>query len=304
MTKKQFCKNLAVLGAALLAEGPGQRLNGLSDFVTLGLALLQEDESKLLVFVSEFVKRPNLLRWELLGRSAERRQKLDRAQRAQLDILGKHPDLFGPLRSRWDERLHTETISWALDPRTPNLRGRPLELFMRRIEALRKEQKERKEEGDSRELPFSTEKLGEITVRPEVSVPPYGRVDICVSTPELLLYVEAKVLSGEGESQLPNYLKAAKQYRGKRMSEVVFLTADPEQEPSVSVPHLTFRHLLADWLPIAVEGSSGEHEYLSSYLASVARLVGVGAPGDFDDWGFSARRGALDLLESSIVRTA
>lgn len=290
MDQKKFCNELADLGLKLKAEGRDARKQGLADFAELGLNLLAEDETSLASFVTQFVEHPNRLRWELLGQSALRRSQLSSKQRRQLDILGWTPDLLEPLRSRFDERSHTEVLAWLLDPRTNGLEGRPLEVLVERINGLRRER------GDTEELPFDRASLKDTTVLPEVTFTPHGRVDVAVSAPAMLLLIEVKVFAAERRSQLPDYQKAAAQYGKGRGSQVAFLTADPDQEPSIDVPHLTFRDLLVDWLPIAAEGDSGAHLYLGRYLSSVARLLGIAHPGDFDDWTFSARRRALDLI--------
>lgn len=290
MDQKMFCNELADLGLNLKAEGLDARKRGLAEFAELGLKLQVEDEVSLASFVTHFVEHPNRLRWELLGQSALRRSQLSSKQRRQLDILGWTPDLLEPLRSRFDERSHTEVLAWLLDPRTNGLEGRPLDVLVERMNGLRRER------GETEDLPFDRTSLKDTTVLPEVTFAPFGRVDVSVATPAMLLLIEVKVFATERKSQLPDYQKAATQYGKKRVSQVGFLTADPDQEPSVDVPHLTFRDLLVDWLPIAAEGDSGAHLYLGRYLSSVARLLGIAHPGDFDDWSFSARARALDLI--------
>jgi len=264
----------------------------LEPLVRLGQALLGADARLLRAFVEYFVDDPNRLRWQLLGQSALRRRQLSPIQRRALDIMGHAPDLLGPMRGRFDERLHTEVIAWALNPRTEALGGRPLKRLLLRVNLLRAAL------GIDEPLPLS---VATAVVTSELTIGQYGRVDICVESDAMLVLVEAKVLAAEGESQLPNYIKAAQHRAAGRPWSVVFLTANAEQKPSVDdIPHLTLRELLADWLPVAAGGMSSDHEYLCAYLASVARVVKVGSAGDFDDWDFYARRRALDLLESGV----
>jgi PD-(D/E)XK nuclease superfamily len=314
VSRQDFCDKLAALGARLLNPlDKGRRLS-LEAFVVLGEAFVRVDKKTIDVesvialgerllfadkralkdFVDTFVATPNALRWKLLGQSALRRKRLGPAQRRALDTLGRSPDLLGPARGRFDERLHTEVIAWAVDPRRRHLGGRPLIALMRRLELLRSKL------GHDNPLPFATPVPPTTVVTPELLIHPYGRVDICVESDAMLLLIEAKILAAEGKSQLTRYRSAAAQRARGRPWAVLFLTSDGEQKPSVAVPHMTLRELLADWLPVAADGESGEHDYLRSYLASIARVVDVGAPGDFDDWDFYTRRRALDLLDMGI----
>lgn len=286
---------LAELGSRIMRESGGGRLD-LGPLVDFGLRLLSEDDAGLRDFRDHFVNTPNALRWELLGRTAWARRQLPAEARAQLDVLGLNPDLLGPLRRRHDERLLTESLAWVLGRSSHGFGGQPLAAFVRRVLA------ETRGPQLSPTVQWSPAELNAMTVTPELSLPPYGRVDLAVEGERFLILVEAKVHSAEGTDQLGRYSRALSAHQRGRHGFLVFLTVDPDQAPSRAVPHLTFRHILRDFLPIAVQGNSSAHLYLRAYLATLARLYDLGAPGEFDLWDFAARSRALAFVRSEDER--
>jgi hypothetical protein len=271
----------------------GQRLD-LRPLVALGHHLQREDEADLITFRDGIALHPDRLRHQWLGKTALGRQKLSPARRAMLDVLGLSLDLFEPSRSRFDERMHTETMAWFL-----NLRGTVgdhlRDAFLRIVVAG---------EPEHGQEPPTLEELcpGPWRAVPERTVPPYGRVDVWLeSTPPgstgWVVAVEAKVGAGERDGQVRDYHLAQGTYAAGRRWLVVFLTVAPGQQASGPCLHVTFRGLLRAWLPVAVGGTSSTYDHLRLYLATLARLCGIGQPGEFDDWGFAARGHALDLVE-------
>lgn len=286
-----FVARMVALGHQLR----GQRLD-LRPLVALGHHLQREDEADLITFRDGIALHPDRLRYLWLGRTALGRRKLSPARRAMLDVLGLSPDLFEPSRSRFDERMHTETMAWFL-----NLRGTVgdhlRDAFLRIVVAG---------EPEHGQEPPTLEELcpGPWRAVPERTVPPYGRVDVWLeSTPPgstgWVVAVEAKVGAGEGKEQVQRYNDARAAYAAGRSWLVVFLTVDVGEPASGPCLRVAFRDLLRAWLPVAVSGDSSTHDHLRHYLATLARLCGVGQPGDFDDWGFAVRRGAIDLVEQA-----
>jgi hypothetical protein len=228
------------------------------------------------------------LRARWLGETALRYQRLPPHKRVAIGVLGAVPDLLAPAGRRYDELLHTNTIAWVLGRTTFRVEAR--RRFLKAVE-----------EGIPRNdaAPFSAatfDAQGAIAIA-ERSVGRFGRVDVWLETPAHVIAIEGKILAQEGKDQVPRYNDARRLFPGKASWTVVFLTVDLDQEPSGPALHLTFTDLLRAWLPLAAAGDTGEHRHLGLYLASVARLCGIGASGGFDTWTFTERRKALDLLQ-------
>lgn len=297
MTRSEIIQNLIEYGVELLAarEADPRRRDFIERVADLGEAILQAQERHLRVFEEEFLSNPDRLRWELLGRTALDRKQLVPKQLRQLDILGIEPDLLSPLRRLRKETSHTNALSWALDPVNRWLGHEPLETFLRRVDLLRTEQSNEEEITEI----WSHNELVSAEVRAEHHLAGYGRADLSISLPRAFILVEVKIDAEERPDQISDYHAAAAAFvqGSAKVPLVVFLTADPDAEPSRPTPHLTFEQLLRDWLPVAAEMDTAEHRYLGSYLASVARVVDVGEAGTFDDWNFARRRRAIDFIK-------
>jgi hypothetical protein len=279
-------RTLVALGHALRP-----RPLDLSPMVTLGRALIQEEEQPLLRFLTSFAERPDWHRAYWLGQTALARSRLPPIQRRGIDILGADPDLFGPSGDRHDEVTHTKTITWALQ--------RP-ELALGCREALFKllEARGRPHHGAVRYERAGLDPSA-FTARSEVVLEGYGRVDVWLESQSEVVVIEAKLMAGEGADQTHRYQQAeAKFSRGRRWT-VVFLTLDEEQEPEGASVQLSFRGLLAAWLPVAAGGTTTAHEHLARYLATLGRITGAGRAGSFDDWTFTERRLAVELVTGS-----
>jgi hypothetical protein len=269
----------------------------IAGLVTLGEEILAAKEQHLQNFVTDFVEQPNRFRWELLGKTALDRKQLSPQELRQLDVLGLEPDLLTPLHRLRRELSHTRALSWALAPGHRWLGYAPLQAFLQRLDLLRTTP------GDEEDLVelWSRDELAHASVQAEHYLGAGGvRADISIDLPRAFILVEVKIDAQERLDQIGDYRTvAAAQVEGTtKVPLVVFLTANPDIEPSRPTPHLTFEQLLRDWLPVATTMDTHEHRYLRAYLASVARVVDVGAAGSFDDWDFARRRRAIDFIKT------
>lgn len=57
-----------------------------------------------------------------------------------------------------------------------------------------------------------------------------SRIDIVIDGRDFLLFIEAKIDAGEGESQIPRYKKIIETYAGKREYGLIFLTPDGRKD--------------------------------------------------------------------------
>ena len=299
MTLAEFVDRLVRLGGELFApdeSATAARRYFVEGFAELGRTIVAGRRAALDRFEQDFMLDPLRFRYELLGRTALRKQDLKASKALQLDVLGAHPDLLAPLHRLRRETSHTRVLAWALG-KHHFMEARPLERFLERVGSRL----------DELELfdtpPWSAADVTSAIVTAERHLPGYGRVDLSIELPSALVLVEVKVDAQQRPQQLTDYKHAAEELAtsSKKAPVVALLTADPEEEPAILCPHLTFQQLLRDWLAIAAEGHSTEHAYLAAYLSSVARIVEVGDSGRFDDWDFAVRGRALSFIENEDV---
>jgi hypothetical protein len=99
---------------------------------------------------------------------------------------------------------------------------------------------------------FMPEEVKVATIRTQVTIP-HGRIDIEISCPGCLVYVEAKVESGLGWKQLERYksdLEEAKAGKGIARTALVFLTKYLEELDARFDPPVRWHHIgewLSDW---------------------------------------------------------
>jgi hypothetical protein len=263
------------------------RLN-LTPLLALGRELLADRDRGLTHFVDRVYTKSDEFRERWMGQTALRFHRLSEARRREIRIIGASTDLLGPSGRRYDERLHTATIAWAMSHAVP-FRETAIRAFVTAVKAgvLR---------GAASPLDDSALDVSSVTTIPERSVGGFGRVDVWLETQSHVIAVEAKLLAAEGNDQIPRYNQARGLLPPKDHWTVVFLTVTADQEPTGDAIQITFADLLRAWLPVAASGDSTEHQHFGLYLASVARICGIGQPGTFDDWNFSERRAALDLI--------
>lgn len=281
-----FYTDFAALGRRLRAEVKRGALVDLSPVVDLGRRLHLEEEADLIRFRDRVIRHPDRLLAYWIGRTALERRRLSQSQRAMLDVLGRSPDMLEPSKKRWDELSHTQSIAWFL-ARSPDLRT----AFLSQVQRAIPHRMDRPE--GKAFSPVTWRVVAERSVTG-------GRVDVWMESAETVILVEAKLGSSEGRDQVQRYNDARADHPvAHRWWVVVFLTVDPDQVPSGPALHMTFRDLLRAWLPVAVQPSFELREMLASYLASVARICGVGGPGDFDDWSPETRKGAIQLVRNT-----
>ena len=289
MNREAFNLRLIELGKRLVAD----RFDPMP-IVALGHRLAVEDEADLVVFRERVIRNPDRLLHQWMGQTALRRRRMNPDRRRMLDVLGRSPDLFEPSGSRWDERLHTATLTWFLGW-SVSIRGGlafpARDAFLTMICAGEPEQ--------GHPLPDVEELRAQSwRVVAERSVAPFGRVDIWLESTKFVVVVEAKLGAREGIDQIKRYNDAKVGHARGREWIVVFLTVDNALAASGPSIRTTFRDLLSAWLPLAVARDTGTHEHMALYLATVAIVCGVAGAGDFDDWNLESRRSALDLVEA------
>jgi len=270
-----------------------RRLTFINAIVGFGEKILEASVEELKSFENEFIADPNRFRCELLGKTALARKALTASEACQLDLIGIEPDLLSPLQQLRKETSHTRVLAWALTPSSRSLGHAALKAFVDRVDLIRKDMKRPDVEVDEASWDLAGAK-----VRAEHHLPGYGRADLSIDLPNAFILVEVKIDAKEREGQIKDYWEAAKKNAGTRTPVVVYLTADPEDKRTEFAICLTFEQLLRDWLPVAAAFASAEHRYLASYLASVARVLGLADAAGFDDWSFARRRKAIDFIKT------
>ncbi|MBX3460926.1 MAG: PD-(D/E)XK nuclease family protein [Planctomycetes bacterium] len=222
--------------------------------------------------------RPEDIRRRMLGANVQRRRRLATLQRNALDALSVAPDLLSPLSELRYEPSHSRLIAWFMDPNRADSGG---------FELL---------QGFLGLCGCRLKHLPGVEVKPELAIKG-GRVDVCVSAPDLLVFVEIKLDALEGEGQLKKYRAALTAQAKGRATCLVFLPlvggADTELSERPDTV-LDATDLLAAWLPIAVQRRD---DYLLRYLKSLALVVGVAEEAAWDDWSFATQRAALDFAK-------
>lgn len=236
------------------------------------------------LFRERVMARPDDLRRRLLGANVQRRRLLDAEQRKALDVLETTPDLLGPLGELRYEPSHSRLVArflnFVAEPAlAPALLRAFLALIGMPIDAM---------PDDPRDAVVDAERWL-----------PTGRIDISISLPKYLVFVEMKVDAEEGTDQLLRYSSALAASKGTRDALLVYLTRPGAAKSTSSAKHvhITLDSLLSSWLPFAGAGN-GPEEYLARYLKSLALLVRCGGSGRFDDWSITQQRAALDLVDA------
>jgi hypothetical protein len=227
--------------------------------------------------------RPDDLRRKLLGANAQRRRRLEATQRGALDALDTTPDLLSPLGELRYEPSHSRLIARFMEGAQGSALAPKLLAAFLHLLGIGPE-----------EIP---DEATSAMVEAERMLPA-GRVDISITLPHLLIFVEMKVDAEEGVNQLQRYREALQSAAGKRASTLVYLTLPGAADSASRVAHLhlTLEKLLGAWLPFAC-GGDGPEGYLARYLKSLAMLLGYCGVGQFDNWSISEQRRALDLVE-------
>jgi hypothetical protein len=267
MEKLEYFRRLSEFGAAL----PGR-----------SIATADLD-----YFCDHIIKNPDHIRRLVFGANILRRQRLDDKQRAWLRTLDVHPDLLSPLNELRYEPSYTRLLGYFLDQHRSILSPHLLDSFLQVVG-----------------VSIAPSEYGEVRIECEYALPSdtAGRVDLVISTPSLLIYVENKVDSSAGPNQLTRYHKALENELGDRDGTLVYLTLPDHEPPDTKAPykHITFDDVLVAWLPFAV-GTYPDCNYLARFLKSIAILLGRAAPRDFEDWSFGTQRAALELIEEVSV---
>jgi hypothetical protein len=230
------------------------------------------------------IKRPDDLRRRLLGANVVRRRDLEGTQRRGLDVLDCTPDLLGPLGELRYEPSHSRLIARFMDVTLDSLVAPALLREFLKLggadPALA--------DGDVRQAEVQPERWCRT-----------GRIDISISLPKLLVFVEMKIDAEEGAEQLLRYSKELEALKGERDGLLVYLTRPGVDESSSTAKHthVTLDALVRAWLPFAGPGV-GPEEYLARYLKSLALLLGCAGLGRFDDWTIAEQRNAIELVEA------
>lgn len=264
LTKIGYLKRLVEFGVALGAT-PGP------------------NDADLQLFRERIMARPDDLRRRLLGANVQRRKCLEGRQRRALNVLDVAPDLLGPLGELRYEPSHSRLIARFMQARAePSLAPALLRAFLTVVGA-----------------PTAAGADAELAIVESERWLPSGRVDISITLPKHLVFVEMKVDAEEGEEQLAGYRKDLDAFSNGRDTLLVYLTRPGAQDSVSGVDHVhvTLDQLLVSWLPFAGEGT-GSEGYLARYLKSVALVVRCAGHGTFDDWSITQQAAALDLVES------
>ncbi len=222
----------------------------------------------------------------------ERRRKLEAQKLGRLAVLEGTPDLFGPVDYTRAETLHTRVVAWVLSPERNGALGvAPLRAFLELLAT--------KTTAEIR--PEWADEAANLSANPEWSVGDLGRVDVWLQLPDAIFAIEAKVDHVERADQVADYRRALQNAPAQGARFTVFLTLVSQVVSSDSEAiHITFEDLLRAWLPVAAEGSSGEHQYLGAWLRTVAqRLTGTAGSGAFHTWPRAQRGRTLSLLEET-----
>jgi hypothetical protein len=229
------------------------------------------------------------------ARQQARRESMPTDVRAAIDAVEGAFDLLGMSNRARDEVSHTRVLSQLLDAGRDGSRDSVRRACARRFETLLRAR------GGLRE----TLGLESASARAEVWIAPRRRIDLTLSCPSALVFLEAKIDAAEGDEQLHDYAHALQERRLPRQTAVmVYLTERHEQDAAAAPAHvhITFRDLLACWLPVLGLGLPGVAA-LASYLRTVAiHLCGVAAEGPFDAWPLGARVRWLDFVEGEGAR--
>lgn len=230
-------------------------------------------------FRSEIIANPDGIRRKLLGANALRLKELGIGRRTTAAVLDVRPDLLSPLGELRYEPAHSKLIGYFVDASWSNGLGSACRDSLLRLINVKDE---------------VVEVVSEHAVRS-------GRIDICISMKNTLVFIEVKLDADEGPEQLKRYRDVLEQQRLGRKGVLVYLSLLGGTESLSCEPNhrLTFGTLLQAWLPLAV-GNTPEHGYLARYLKSVALLVGVAEPGDFYSWSFATQRNCISMLEEVI----
>lgn len=239
-----------------------------------------------------FMAEPDWLRRRLRDSLAERRAALSVEAERWLGVLETSPDLLEPMDFLRYEPIHTRLVAWCLRPRARanGLTDAPLRALLGRLGA-----------STSVRFPASDEPLGPVVVVPEKTLGDFGRADIWVEMPDVVIVIEAKVDATERDGQVSDYRRAVERYTPGKQALPVYLTVDGDtSDTDQDALPLSFQDLLELWLPIAVSADSDEHHYLRHYLASIARhMYGLAGEGTYDDWSPNERRLALNFLSEN-----
>jgi hypothetical protein len=230
--------------------------------------------------------------WRVAGATLERRRLLPVASQDALRTLGLAPDLLGPLGFARTELAHSSALAFFLDPtRSGSLGTECLSAFVELVVDSGDDQAEQ-------EPPDLTA----VRVTSERSLGRWGRVDISIDGPRVLILVEVKVDAKEGPQQIPRYTNAINELAGDRQALLVFLTHDREQTGVGDAHrHITFADVLRVWLPIATTQRSPEATYLAMYMKTIAQhLQGLAGEGGFDRWDLHTQRAALAFIEREL----
>lgn len=312
MDRKQYIEQLVTLGTALTHQptADGQQRRAYIDrIVAFGCSLSAQGATPAATLPSAgladfrrlIMSDPHDLLWRIAGATSQRRRSLTPTTRAMLGVLEATPDLLGPLEQARDETAHSKLLAHFLNPRSSGDVGAAC------LRAFLDVLVNPADEDVAVAFPDKVD-LQDAEVRTERHLGKYGRVDISLESANALVFVEVKVGALEGSRQLAGYAKALEELCAARNRQalLVFLTEDPEQAPSIkhAVRHITFRHILKAWLPIAISGRSFEHLYLSLYLKTIAAHLYTLAGADvFDCWPLAMQRRALQFLETEIAST-
>ena len=247
-------------------------------------------ESTLDPFRRLIMAEPDSLRWRLRGVVAERLAALNYNQRRAITALSCTPDLLAPLGLQVSEVHHTQLLRWILDPHEHPILGQaPFDAVMAMFRLHG--------QGHRRALDvLHRAQLQKVVA--EYVLPNRRRVDLALAFTAGWIFIENKIDSTENNDQLKAYQDFLDKC-DKQHCVLVYLTVDPEDQPSVDrCVHITWQHMLECLLPVAIAGDSDEHRYLARYLASVARhVVRVSGEGPFEMWSVGEQHEALDLVE-------
>jgi len=273
------------LRVGLMRPDEARRMLYLQTLIQAGHALLAARADALDKFRRAVTTDPEAFRARVQAGIERRLAQLGPERRARLDVLGVEPDLMGPLDQVRAETLHTRVIAWALSPArlSHGLGTAPLRALLDRLSLG-----VRFHDGVD---------LDGVRAVPEHSVGSHGRVDIWLPLPGLEVLIEAKIDHFEGEGQVAGYRRAFP----SREVITVFLTLDGrpcESDPN-AVP-LSFRDLLAAWIPVAASGRTGEHDYLARYLKTVAvEFCDLADEGGFQEWPWARQIRTLEFVEGT-----
>jgi len=255
-------------------------------------------DGDLTAFRSLIMPRPRELTDRLIASTAIDRARLGPLQVASLQALESNPDLLEPMGQTRKELTHGRLIRHFLDARSCPELGRLLLNAFTDLVAT-------KMGAHGVRTDLAGRPLHDPKITTELPVGGFGRVDLCIESPETVFFVEIKIDAKERPGQLADYQAALDEKTSTQgvTGVLVFLTLKDHSSPKSGVPsaHIHFDDVLAAWLPIAASGATPEHRYLGSYLTSVARGVcNLAGLGRFDDWNLTDQRALLRWLKSRV----